>query len=157
GEYLIVCEAHSLAFDSSLSDFDWYGNGEEVQISNGSIVSNSETDKWMFTIEKMEGGYSLKGTNGKYVGVPNNYSGGITSQSSPHANRISFENGNVVITTDFTFHDNQGHEAVLHDYTLRYEYDAFESPRNFFCYRVNGNHDGQHLIQLYKKTMISNN
>ena len=150
GEYLIVCEAHSLAFDSSLANFDWYGNGEEVQISNGSIVSNSETDKWMFTIEKMEGGYSLKGTNGMFVDVPLILSAGICSASEPHLNTISFENGNVVFTTEFVVNSQHGQSHQTG--TLRYEDD--ESKPDYFCYRTY--HGGQ-PIQLYKKTMISNN
>ena len=153
GDYLIVCESKKtkLVFDSSLADFDWYGNGEEVQISNSSIVSNTETDKWMFTIEKMDGGYSLKGTNGMYVDVPHILSGGICSASEPHLNTISFENGAVVISTDIIANTPSG-QVPQTGYTLRYEDD--DSRPDYFCYR---SYSGGQPIQLYKKTMISNN
>ena len=148
GEYLIVCESTKkpLAFDASC-DYGDYTNEVEVPISNGTIVSNTDTDKWMFTIEKMEGGYSIKGTRGMYVGIPIGGSGGICQTADRYLNTISINNGNAVISADAKDHDEH-----VFNCTLRYEDD--KSTPDKFCYRLDS---GGEPVQLYKKTMISNN
>ena len=146
GEYLIVCESESIAFDASCNYGSW-NDYIDVTISNDYIVSNTTTDRAMFTIETMEGGYSIKGTSGMYVGIPIGGSGGICQTADRYLNTISINNGNAVISADAKDHDEH-----VFNCTLRYEDD--KSTPDKFCYRLDS---GGEPVQLYKKTMISNN
>ena len=140
GEYLIVYETGNVAFDGSLETFDATGNTVAVEISNSTIVANTDMDNAAFTIESMTGGYSIKGTSDKYIGV-DSYANGLSTNEDPVANAISIdESGNALITITFTGGDM----------TLKYNN---ASNQNRFRYYKSGQQD----IQLYKKTSASFN
>lgn len=60
GDYLIVYEVKSVAFNGGLTSLDGVGNYVEVTISNGVIESSSDVDAMKFTVASVSGGYSIK-------------------------------------------------------------------------------------------------
>ena len=134
GQYLIVYEEGSVAFNSSLETLDAVGNTINVVISDEKIASNATVDAAAFTIEAIEGGYSIKGSNGKYIGRTNS-SNGLNTSDEALTNTISFDGGNAVITG-------------IGDYTLRY--NSASNQKRFRYYSNNS----QKPIALYLKNGI---
>ena len=132
GNYLIVYEDGGVAFDGGLDVFDGVSNTIGVTITNGIIESTEQTNAATFAIASMEGGYSVKGTSGKYIGV-GSYSNGLTTNDNPVANSISFEDGNVLFGITF----NSG--------TMTLKYNKSSNQTRFRYYK-----NGQEDIQLYK-------
>lgn len=134
GEYLIVYEDGSVAFDGSLSTLDAAGNTIEVEIEDNKIEATDDVNNAAFTIATMEGGYSVKAASGKYIGVTS-YGNGLTSSDTEIAHSLSIddsENAVLKVTTSGG------------DMTLRYNYGS--NQLRFRYYK-----SGQQAIQLYKK------
>ena len=129
GEYLIVNESYNKAFNGSLSTLDANNNTISVTITSNTIPADETTNAAAFTIASMTGGYSIKGTSGKYIGY-NGSSNGLTASNNALANTISLSNGVVVIKGTGTS-------------TLQYNNSADR-------FRYYGS--SQQPIQLYKKT-----
>lgn len=129
GEYLIVYENGSKAFNGGLTTLDANNNTISVIINENSIISNSTTDAARFTIAPMSGGYSIQSASGKYIGYSGN-SNGLTASATALQNTISLNNGNIII---------RGTGAS----TLQYN----NSANRFRYYGTT-----QQPIQLYKKT-----
>jgi uncharacterized repeat protein (TIGR02543 family) len=129
GEYLIVNESKTKAFNGSLTSLDANNNTISVTINNYTIEANELTNAAVFTIATMEVGYSIKGTSGQYIGYNGN-SGGLTASNTALVNTISMNDGDVIIqgTGTSTLQYNQQADR------FRY-YSSSQSP-----------------IQLYKKT-----
>lgn len=129
GEYLIVYENGSKAFNGGLTTLDANNNTISVIINENSIISNSTTDAARFTIAPMLGGYSIQSASGKYIGYSGN-SNGLTASATALQNTISLNNGNIIV---------RGTGAS----TLQYN----NSANRFRYYGTT-----QQPIQLYKKT-----
>ena len=96
GEYIIVYEAGGLVLDSSRTTMDAANNYQKVTISNGTI-SAAEGDPYKFVIEQHDGGYSIHGTNGLYIGCSTN-ANLLNTGSSAMKNTLSMDaSGNVNI------------------------------------------------------------
>ena len=139
GQYLIVYEGAEVAFDGSLNPFDAVGNTRNVDIESGSIASSSTIDEAAFTIETMEGGYSIKGSNDKYIGV-SSYSNGLLTSNNAIANGISFDSDDNVLIT-----------VTTSGGTMTLKYNAASNQTRFRYYK-----SGQESIQLYKLVQSSN-
>lgn len=128
GEYLIVSEEKSLILDGSLTTFDSSGNHKSVTIRNHTI-SAAEGDPYKFTVAAYSGGYSFRGTGGKYFG------------SASAKNLIDTSNSAVVNTISL---DSSGNAVIkgTSGYVLRYNSSA-----NRFRYYNNS----QGVIALYVK------
>ncbi len=134
GEYLIVYEDGSVAFDGSLSTLDAAGNTIEVEIEDYKIEATDNVNDAAFTIAKMEGGYSVKAASGKFIGATS-YANSLASSDSEIANSLSLDaSGNAVIKVT----------TSGGDVTLRYNYGS--NQLRFRYYK-----SGQQAIQLYKK------
>lgn len=134
GEYLIVYEDGSVAFDGSLSILDAAGNTIEVEIEDNKIEATDDVNDAAFTIAKMEGGYSVKAASGKFIGATS-YANSLASSDSEIANSLSLDaSGNAVIKVT----------TSGGDVTLRYNYGS--NQLRFRYYK-----SGQQAIQLYKK------
>ena len=134
GEYLIVYEDGSVAFDGSLSTLDAAGNTIEVEIEDNKIEATDDVNDAAFTIAKMEGGYSVKAASGKFIGATS-YANSLASSDSEIANSLSLDaSGNAVIKVT----------TSGGDVTLRYNYGS--NQLRFRYYK-----SGQQAIQLYKK------
>ena len=127
GDYLIVYEDGSVAFDGSLTSLDGTNNIQSVTISNNTIETSQPI---YFTYNATAG--TLKSSSGYYIGRTANSNGLETSQTDPYTNTITIDNsGNAVITSSG-------------GPTLRYN-----SASNQKRFRYYGS--GQQAIQLYKK------
>lgn len=142
GEYLIVYEEGSVAFDSSLQSLDAPYNTIEVVIDNGKIKATNAVNAASFTIAKMEGAdtYSIKAASGKYIGV-SSYSNGLTSSDTAIGNSLSLDASNNAV---FTVATTGG------DMTLRFNKASDQLRFRYFK-------SGQQAIQLYKKTVALDN
>ena len=135
GEYLIVYEEGSVAFNSSLQTLDAPHNTIEVEMDNGKIKATNAVKASAFTIEETTGGYSIKSTSGNYIGVISNSNGlkQNTDKAYPHNISIS-EGGDAVIA------------AVFDGSTMTLRFNSATNDSRFRYYKT-----GQKAIQLYKK------
>ncbi len=140
GQYLIVYEEGSVAFNGGLATLDAAGNTIGVVLNNGTIEGSEETEAAEFTINVTEG--SLKSASGKYIGVTSNSNGLKTSESSEtYTNSFAIgDDGNAIISAVF-----EGSTM-----TLRFNYANNQ-------YRFRYYSSGQQPIQLYKKVVEEEN
>lgn len=136
GEYLIIYEDGSAAFNGGLTTLDVANNYISVNISNGTIIANETTNAAKFTIAPTEGGYSIKSASGYYIGNTSNSNSLSSSQSEIFSNSINYNNGNIDIVSSGGSY-------------LRYN-SASDQKR--FRYYKSSTYTGQEAIQLYKKT-----
>ena len=138
GDYLIVYEEGSLAFDGSLTKLDVLGNTIEVSIFNDNIESNGSTDASAFTISALANGFSIKSASGYYIGNTSDANALKTSLTVPYANTITIsEDGNA--------------EIVSSSSRLRFNSD---SDQNRFRYYKSSTYTSQKPIRLYKKIEV---
>lgn len=135
GEYLIVYEEGSVAFDGSLATLDAASNNISVTFADDKIESNATTDAAVFTITSISGGYSIANAAGTYIGRSTD-SNGMNTGNTALTNTISFDaNGNAVIVSGGAY--------------LRYN-SASNNER--FRYYKSSSYTSQQAIQLYKKS-----
>lgn len=130
GEYLIVYEDGSVAFNGGLAILDATSNYISVTITEGVIASNATTDAAKFTFAKVDGGYSILSTSGKYIGREAS-SNGLNTNSTYAAGYLN----------TITYNSITGKGEC----TLKYN-DASDQKR--FRYFASG----QKAIALYKKS-----
>ena len=134
GDYLIVYETSSVAFNGGLSTLDAVSNNISVTIDNQHrIKADATTNAAKFSIDLTDG--TLQSASGLYIGVSANSNGlKQTDESDTYSNSFSIDDsGNAVISAVFT-----GSSM-----TLRFN-DASNQDR-FRYYK-----SGQKAIQLYK-------
>ncbi len=131
GQYLIVYEDGSVAFDGSLTTLDAANNTIDVTVSEGVITGDHESSE--FTIGATDG--TIQSASGKYIGNGSN-SNGLTSSDSELTNTLSIDgSGNFVV-------ESSGGAF------LRYN-SASNQAR--FRYFKSSTYTAQQAIQLYKK------
>jgi len=135
GEYLIVYEGGSVAFNGGLTTLDVSGNTISVAINDNAIACNATTQAAQFTIAKSGSSYTIKSASGYYIGRTSNNNGLHTSQTTAYTNTISYNNGNVDIV---------GSGGAY----LRYNSASGEQR---FRYYKSSTYTSQKAIQLYKK------
>lgn len=136
GDYLIVSEddALNLAFDGSLNTLDAEGNNIQVEISNNEIVATGKTTAAVFTIEVVDGGYSIKSASGLYIGQTSDANGLKSSQSEVYVNLITI--------------DTEGDANIVSGKAhLRYN---GASNQDRFRYYKSSSYTNQSAVQLYK-------
>ncbi|MBR6251834.1 MAG: chitobiase/beta-hexosaminidase C-terminal domain-containing protein [Bacteroidales bacterium] len=134
GDYLIVYETGSVAFDGGLEELDVANNVIDVTISDGSIAATEATNAAKFTIAAVDGGYSVKAANGKYIGFTAKKNG-LRASTTAIVNTISLDGSNAVLSTSAT----DGTK------TLRFNSAVDQKRFRYFA-------SGQQAIQLYKYT-----
>ena len=134
GNYLIVYETGSVAFDGSLTALDNANNNTAVIIeTSGSTKTITTSDDIYFTYNSSEG--TLKSASGYYIGQ-NSYANGLASSTSEkYVNQISFNSGNAVIEGAG---QSNGSRVAL-------KYNKASDNLRFRYYK-----SGQENIQLYK-------
>lgn len=135
GEYLIVYEGGSVAFNGGLTTLDVSGNTISVTINDNAIACNATTQAAQFTIAKSGSSYTIKSASGYYIGRTNNNNGLNTSQTTAYTNTISYNSGNVDVKSSGG--------AYL-------RYNSASSDQRFRYYR-SSTYTSQKAIQLYKK------
>ena len=134
GDYLIVYETGSVAFNGGLTTLDATNNTISVTISDNKIDATSTVNAAKFTYDSTA--TSLISASGKYIGRSAN-SNGLDSNatfSSSYANTITIDSGNANIV---------GSGGAY----LRYN-SASDQAR--FRYFKSSSYTGQKAIQLYK-------
>ena len=148
GDYLIVYEKGSVAFDGSLQSLDAANNTKPVTIT-GNKIETIDCD-FYFTIKSVGEAsyYSIKGTSGKYIGN-NVYSNELKIAdecTKQYYNALEIDkDGNAVIYSSFY---NKNNEIIASPTTLRFNK---ASDQNRFRYYKSG----QQAIQLYKRVSVA--
>ena len=139
GDYLIVYEEGSVAFDGSLETLDAVSNIIEVTIDNGKIPATDEAKAAVFTISVTDG--TLKSASGKYIGVSKNSNGlSQTDDAEAYTHRFAIDdNRNAVIS------------AVFEESTMTLRFNTASNQNRFRYYKDNG----QQAIQLYKLSTVA--
>ena len=132
GDYLIVYESGSVAFDGSRSTLDAASNTISVTISNSKIDATTTTKASKFTIDTSAG--TIKSASGYYIGQGSNLNGlGQNSNASTYSNTLTYSSGDVNIVSSGAY--------------LRY--NAGTNDLRFRYYK-SSSYTNQQAIQLYK-------
>lgn len=132
GEYLIVYEEGSVAFNGGLETLDAVGNTIEVIINDGKIAASNTIDAAVFTYDTTA--KSLKSASGLYIGQTSDANGLASSATDAFENTIGFADGNADIISGGAY--------------LRYN-SASNQLR--FRYYKSGSYTNQKAVALYKK------
>ncbi len=130
GNYLIVYEDGSLAFDGSLNPLDAVRNTFEVTISDNKITTSTPG---YFTYDATA--HSLKSYSGFYIGRTGDSNGLNTSTSEAYTNSISF--------------DSNGNANIVGSGGAYLRYNSNSSDIRFRYYK-SSSYTNQKAIQLYK-------
>jgi len=128
GEYLIVCEDQSVAFNGTI-DNKW-GRCSSVSIVNNTIASNEVDDNYFVTISQQGTGYKFLFHDNKYM----NWTAAKT-----------FSEGTSAVTYSISLSNGNAQIAYGTVATLKYNYNNGEGGLRSYA-------SGQTEIQLYKKT-----
>lgn len=97
GQYLIVYEEGSVAFNGALGTLDAVNNGISVVMNNGKILSTPETDAASFTINIGSTNSTIKSASGYYIGQTSDANGLKSSTTEAYTNTITYDSdGNAV-------------------------------------------------------------
>lgn len=133
GDYLIVYEEGSLAFNGGLESLDAVGNTIEVTINNDQIEASDAIDAARFTYDATA--KSFKSASGLYIGQTSDANGLKASANTVYENTISFDDdGNANIVSGGAY--------------LRY--NAASNQLRFRYYK-SSSYTGQKAVALYKK------
>ena len=135
GRYLIVYEDDELVFNGALEKLDAAGNNISLSVSDGHIAASNAAEAAEFTIEAIDGGYSLRSASGLYIGQTSNSNGLLTSAEEPFVNTISVTNGQA--------------DIVSGDSYLRFN---TQNGQKRFRYYKSSTYTSQKAIQLYRRT-----
>ncbi|MGN0224512.1 MAG: starch-binding protein [Prevotella sp.] len=132
GDYLIVYETDSVAFNGSLTTLDALSNTKPVTITDG-MIETTDCD-FYFTIATVEGGYSVNSASGYYIGQSSDSNGLKTSTSTVYVNSLTVDNGDI-------------------DVECKSAHLRFNSTTNNYRFRYykSSSYASQQTIQLYKK------
>ena len=130
GQYLIVYEEGSVAFNGSLETLDVANNTIAVTLNNNTIAVTDATAAAEFTIDVTAG--TIKSASGYYIGRTASSNGMNSSTTESYTNSITFDDDyNAVVTSSG-------------GPTLRYNKSSDQRRFRYFG-------SGQQAIQLYKK------
>ena len=130
GDYLIVYEKGSVAFDGSLQSLDAANNTKPVTIT-GNKIETTDCD-FYFTIAAIEGGYSVKSNSGYYIG--NSSDENKLKTDKCYINTLEIEKDGIGIISAKT---HLRYNSTKNNYRFRY----FKS----------STYTQQQAIQLYKR------
>ena len=131
GDYLIVYE--DKAFNGSLTKLDAVNDYTTVTVSGNEITT--DVCDFYFTIEQIDGGYSIKSASGYYIYQTSDKNGLQSSTSTTGSNAITFKSSDDI-------------EIVSEGAHLRF--NATSNQMRFRYYR-SSTYTDQKPIQLYKK------
>ena len=134
GQYLIVYEEGSVAFNGGLETLDAASNTIDVTMDNNTIEANATTKAAAFTIDVTAG--TIKSASGYYIGLTSNDNGLASNNETAYTNTISFTDENADIVSSGGAY-------------LRYN---SASNQERFRYYKSSSYTGQKAIQLYKQS-----
>ncbi len=154
GKYLIVYETDSSIFDGSLTKLDAVKNVKSVTIVNNEITDETGTiSKCYFTISESSTSsntskkYTIKSASNYYIGGKAKSNALQSSTTTSYDNTISFNNGNVVFTSNSTY---LRFNSNLDQKRFRY-YKTANSQKDIQLYKLNQKvivNDAQTIIDL---------
>ena len=133
GEYLIVYEEGSLAFNGGLEKLDAVANTIEVTIADGKIAASETVDAATFTLAAVEGGWSIQSKSGLFIGQASN-ANGLQAKEEALVNTIAVSDA--------------GADVVSGGAYLRYN---AASNQTRFRYYKSSSYSAQQPVALYKK------
>ena len=137
GNYLIVYEGGSVAFNGSLTTLDAANNNTAVTISDGKIEATDAMKAIQFTITKNGSNYTIKSASDYYIGATGNSNSLLSNTSTQYTNTITL--------------DTDGNVNIIGSGGAYLRYNA--SSNNYrFRYYKSSSYTGQKAIQLYKYT-----
>ena len=134
GQYLIIYDEGSVAFDGSLETLDATNNTINVTIENVEIEVTDETAASEFTIDMTAG--TIKSASGLYIGQNSDANGMQASAEIAYTNTISIV--------------NEGDANIVSSGGAYLRFNS-ASNQNRFRYYKSSSYTGQKAIQLYKK------
>ena len=134
GEYLIVYEEGSVAFNGGLETLDAASNTIEVVLNNNEIAVTNETTAAEFKIDVTAG--TLKSASGYYIGQTSDANGLASSATEAYTNTLSF--------------DTDGNANIVSSGGAYLRYNSASNQARFRYYKSTS-YTGQKAIQLYKK------
>jgi len=135
GQYLLVYEDGSLAFDGSLTDLDEARNTISVTIANGRITLDDANAESYITIAQANGAYTIKTASGYYIGNTSNSNKLLSSTSTAYTNTLALDSdGSVLITSSG--------KAIM-------RFNAANDQMRFRYYKTSS-YAGQQPVALYK-------
>ena len=132
GDYLLVYEAGNVAFNSALETFDAVENTIAVTITDGAIAATETTNAAKITIAAVEGGYSVQGASGKYLGATS-YANSLATSETAIVNALSVADGVAAMTVT-----TSGGDVTM-------KFNAASNQMRFRYYK-----SGQQDVALYK-------
>jgi len=140
GEYLIVCESKSLAFDGSLETLDAVGNTIEVTPSEGKIASSEAIDAATFTIDTSTG--YIKSKSGFFIGSSTQGATSTSNGLKQAAEAKEFWSHSISF-------DEDGNAVLILNTEMALRYNAGSTQSRFRYFKSYGGN--MEKIQLYKK------
>ena len=134
GQYLIVCEEFTQAYDGSVSDLSASGAHVEVTISDNKILATSALNGISFTITTANGSSTIQSASGYYIGQTSDSNGVKFSKTEAYSNTISF--------------DSSGNANIIASGGPYLRYNS--SGAGMFRYYKSTTYSAQKAIQLYK-------
>lgn len=132
GQYLIVYEDGNIALNGSdLKDDN--NNGVSVSISGSKIEATESVDSYSFTLAKSGTDWTIKGSDGNYIGATGNSNSLDFSKGTAHKNSITISSGS---------HTIKGSGGAY----LRYNTGI-----NRFRYYKSSSYTNQEPVYLYKR------
>ena len=136
GQYLIVYEGGSLAFNGGLETLDAVSNTISVTISENIIAQSTAIDAAAFNYDATA--KTLKSASGYYIGNTSNSNALSSNTSIAYTNTISF--------------DMDGNADIVSSGGAYLRYNS-ASNQTRFCYFKSSSYTGQQAIQLYKRVV----
>lgn len=135
GDYLIVYEDGSVAFNGGLSSLDVASNTISVTISNSTIAQSTTVDGAAFTYNATS--KTLKSKSGLYIGQTSNANGLASNQNTAYTNTISF--------------DDDGNANIVSSGGAYLRYNTASNQARFRYYK-SSTYTSQKAICLYKRS-----
>ena len=135
GDYLIVNEDESKAFNGALTTLDATGNTIDVTINDAKIKKTAQADAARFTVSRSGNGYAIQAASGMYIGQTSN-ANGLVSSSTALVNSISYNASEKWVD-------------ILSSGGAYLRYNAGDGQKRFRYFK-SGTYTAQKPVQLYK-------
>ena len=147
GDYLIVYEEGTLAFDGGLETLDAVSNTISVIIENDAIAKTDDNYAARFTIAAVDGGYSIQAASGKYIGNASD-TNALTASDDVITNTISFGDNNEANIVSvggayLRYNATSGQERFRY-----YKSSSYTNQQPIYLYKLGGEPDERQTVTL---------
>ena len=137
GTYLIVYEGEGAVFNGNLDALDVAFDTICVTINDNVIAQSEKVDAAAFTIEPVDGGYSIRSQKGQYIGRTKDDNGLETSTTNAYVNTLQI--------------DDEGEVGILSTGGAYLRFNAASNQKRFRYYK-SSTYDKQKVVALYQRT-----